>query len=318
MKKYAVGALGALKNDYRRDRARFALRWTVVLLSVAILFLKPSIWTPDTLLVGLLIVGVVFGSTREFLVRFVPFLGLLVVYDSMRGLADDLNTHVHYLEMINFDKWLFAGHLPTVELQRWLWHGHVSWYDFSFYALYMIHFVTPVIVGLILWKKAPRLYWPYVWSVVGISFLAFFIYLIFPAAPPWLASQMSYINDPFHRISSDVWAAIGVNNFSELYKSISPNEVAAVPSLHSAYPLISALFIIRAFSFRKTWWILLYPVSMWVGVVYLGEHYVFDIVAAVVVVAVGMFAVQRGFRYYRARHPEHWWQRVPYIGRYMV
>jgi membrane-associated phospholipid phosphatase len=41
------------------------------------------------------------------------------------------------------------------------------------------------------------------------------------------------------------------------------------------------LFAARAFGWRRTWWLALYPVSIWVGIVYLGEHYVFDVVLGV-------------------------------------
>ena len=297
-----------LKKEYLRDRSRFALRVTVVILAITLLFVKRSIWTPDTLLLIVLIIGVVFGRTREFIVRFVPFLGLLVLYDGMRGLADDLNSHVNYLPMIHFDQWLTGGALPTIVLQRWLWHGAVSWYDFYFYFLYTIHFLMPVIAGFILWRYKPRLYWPFVWTVVGVSFAAFITYIVFPAAPPWLASEQGYIAEPLHRVSSDVWWAMGVENFSELYKNISPNAVAAVPSLHSAYPLIVSIYLIAAFGFRRAGWVLLYPLSMWVGVVYLGEHYVFDVLAAIVFVAAGVTVVYYITRWYRKRYRKSWWQ----------
>lgn len=318
VKRYLRDTYANLTREYRRDRAKFALRVTVVLLSVAILLLKRSIWTPDTLLLIVIILGVSFGRTRQFIVRFVPFLGLLVVYDSLRGLADDINTRVNYWPMIHVDTWLTSGVLPTVWLQSILWHGVVSWYDFYFYFLYTIHFVTPVVVGMILWRLRPHLYWPFVWSIVGVSFAAFVTYIIFPAAPPWLAKELGYITDPLTRISSDIWLAMGVENFSELYKNISPNAVAAVPSLHSAYPLIAAAFIIKGFGWRRMWWMVLYPVSMWLGVVYLGEHYVFDIFAAIVYVGLTILAVRFGFRRYRSRHRVHWWHRIPFIATHMV
>ncbi len=285
-------------QEYKRDQTRFVLRAVVVLLACALLLIKRSIWTPDTLLLGVVIVGVIFGRTREFIRRFVPFLGMLIVYDSMRGLADNLNSHVNYSQMIDFDRWLFGGSLPTSWLQAHLWHGQVQWYDFYFYFLYTLHFLVPLILGLVLWKWRPKLYWPFVWTVVGVSFAAFVTYIIFPAAPPWLAKEMGYITEPLHRVSSDVWWAMGVKDFSELYKNISPNAVAAVPSLHSAYPLIAALFVLRAFGFRRTWWIALYPISMWVGVVYLGEHYVFDVLAAILYVATVILV---GLRIHRKR-----------------
>lgn len=249
----------------------------------------------------ILIIGVVFGKTREFIVKFVPFLGLLVVYDSMRGVADDLNKNVNFTQMIDFDRWLTQGDLPTSILQSWWWDGQVGVLEFYFYFLYTLHFLVPLIVGIILWKYRPRLYWPFVWSIVGISFAAFITYIIFPASPPWLAKEMGYIAEPLHRISSDVWWAMGIENFSELYKDMSPNAVAAVPSLHSAYPLIAYLFMVAAFGWKKTLPLSLYPISMWIGVVYIGEHYIFDIIAAIIFVLTGIATVWYGFRHYRSR-----------------
>lgn len=301
MKRYVREAWYWLRDEYRRDRGRFALRMTVLLLAAALLLVRRSIWTPDTLLIITLVIGVIFGKTREFIVRFVPFLGMLIVYDGFRGIADDLNQHVHFWEMIGFDRWLGGGQIVSSVLQQWWWHGHVTWLEWYFYFLYTLHFLVPLVVGILLWRLRPRLYWPFVWAVVGISMAAFVTYIIFPAAPPWLAKEMGYLSEPIHRISSDVWWAMGVQNFSEVYKNISPNAVAAVPSLHSAYPLIAAAFVIKVFSWRRVWWIMLYPISMWVGVVYLGEHYVYDIVAAIIFVAVGLLAVRYGFGWWRGR-----------------
>lgn len=253
----------------------FWIRAIVLVAALSVFAIERSFWTPDLLFVILLFVFVAFGKARAFMYRFVPFLGLLLVYDSFRAIADELNRAVHFLPMINFDRLVFGGTLPTVWLQHLLWHGHVSWYDFYFYFLYVIHFVAPVLVALLIWWRRDKLYWPYMWGFVLLSFAGFFTYVIFPAAPPWMASQFGLI-EPIHRISSDVWYAMGVTNFSEIYTRLSPNEVAAVPSLHAAYPTLVLLFLARAFSWRRVWWLAIYPISLWIGIVYLGEHYVFD------------------------------------------
>lgn len=288
-----------LRREYVTNPGMFSLRVTVLLLAIALLIAKRSIWTPDTLLIIVLVVGVIFGRARDFVVRFVPFLGLLIAYDSFRSIADDLNHTIHFTEMINFDRWVAAGQLPTVWLQSVLWHGHVQWYDFYFYFLYTIHFLAPVVFALILWKYRPRYYWPFVWAFVIVSFAGFITYVLFPAAPPWMAKELGLIAEPLHRISSDVWWAMGVTNFSEVYKNLSPNEVAAVPSLHSAYPLLGSMFMIAAFGWRKVWWLLIYPLSMWIGVTYLGEHYVMDIAVSILYVVLAFIGAQKFFAWYR-------------------
>ena len=55
-----------------------------------------------------------------------------------------------------------------------------------------------------------------------------------------------------------------------------------MPSLHSAYPLLVALFIGKLFGRRWGAVAMLYPISVWFGVVYLGEHYVFDVIAGAI------------------------------------
>ena len=151
----------------------------------------------------------------------------------------------------------------------------MAWYDFYFYFLYTLHFVLPVALALLIWWKRDRLYWSYMWGFIILSFAGFVTYVVFPAAPPWMAAEQGLIS-PIHRISSDIWYAMGVTNFSEIYSKLSPNEVAAVPSLHAAYPTLLVLYAGKAFGLRRLWWLWFYPVSLWLGIVYLGEHYVFD------------------------------------------
>lgn len=286
----------------RREKPKlFWLRASVVAAVVALFAVERNFWTPDTLFVVLLALFVVLGQARAFFLRFAPFILLLLTYDSFRSIADQLNNHVNYTPMIRFDMFLTGGSLPTLDLQNILWHGHVQWYDFYFYFLYTIHFLAPVLLAVLLWKTRDKLYWPFVAALAGLSFAAFITYVIFPAAPPWMASDLHYFT-PIHRISSDVWAAMGVSNFSEIYANISPNPVAAVPSLHSAYPVLFVLFLCRAFSWRRMWWTWFYPLSMWLGVVYLGEHYIFDVVLGAAY-AITAYALTMQYFAWRSRNP---------------
>jgi membrane-associated phospholipid phosphatase len=68
------------------------------------------------------------------------------------------------------------------------------------------------------------------------------------------------------------------------------NEVAAVPSLHAGVTLLISLFFWSR-TRRWRWLLVLYPLAMAVALVYLGEHYVSDVLLgwlyAVVVFVVG-------------------------------
>ena len=290
-------------NQARIERPLLFWLRTAVIAGMCLFFaLKRNIWTPDTLFALFLVVFVVLGQARVFLVRFAPFVLLLVAYDSFRGIADDLNHYVNFWPMIDFDRALFGGVLPSVTLQSWWWHGALQWYDFYFYFLYSIHFLAPLALAVVIWKLHPRLYWQYVAAIVGLSFAAFITYIIFPAAPPWMASQMHYI-EPLRKISTDIWYAMGISNPSEIYNQLSPNLVAAVPSLHSAYPMLFTLFMWRIFTFKRTWWVFAYPLSMWIGVVYMGEHYVFDVIFGAGYAIAAYFVSAWAFRALRRYHP---------------
>lgn len=253
--------------------------------SLVIFGLHPSFPTPDKLLVFLVFVFMMFGQGWQLFKHLFPFVLILLVYESLRGLAPSLNSHVHFTFMPAFDNKLFGGRLPTAKLQSWLWHGSVQWYDFVFYLAYMLHFVLPLGLAVVIWKYRNKAYWRFVFTYVFVSFSGFLTYVLFPAAPPWMAAQAGYIPS-ISRISSAVWARLGLMDFPSVYNKISPNPVAAVPSLHAAYATLFALFIYKFFG--KKWGLAatIYPLLIYVGTVYQGEHYVFDVLLGIVYAAI--------------------------------
>ena len=259
-------------------------RWlgAIGTLICVIVFLRaPSFPTPDKILVFATFVAMAFGQARELLKRFVPFVILLLTYESFRGLAPKLNTHVNYLFMPRADKFLFFGHLPTAALQHVLWHGHAMWYDFVFYGAYTLHFVLPFTLAVLYWKLRDKEYWQLVTAYLLVSYAGFLTFLLFPAAPPWLAYDKGLI-EPITRVSSAVWAAFGIHDFPTVYNKISPNAVAAMPSLHAAYSMLFVLFTFRLFKTRWKYLAWIYPLLIWVGTVYQAEHYAIDVIVGII------------------------------------
>lgn len=249
-------------------------------LSCVVVFVKdPSFPTPDKLIIFLTFVFMAFSQALVMLKRLFPFVAVLLVYESFRGIADNLNTHVNYTLSPHVDQWLF-GNLPTIYLQDWLWHGHVQWYDFLLYAPYLLFFIVPIGLAILVWKTKDHYYWQVVNTYVVLFFSAFLTFLLFPAAPPWLAAQNHYIQ-PITRVSSDVWASLGLHNFPSVYNHISPNSVAAVPSLHAACATLLSLFIFKIYGRRWGLVSLIYPILLYVGVIYEGEHYAFDVISGI-------------------------------------
>lgn len=236
---------------------------------------EPSFPTPDKLLLFVFFIGLIFGQAFELMKRLAPFILLLAIYDLFRGFADYLNSNVNYMFMPTVDKIMFFGHLPTKVFQNILWDGSVEWYDFGLYIMYMMHYVFPVVLAIYIWKFHEREYWRFVTTFVVVSFAGFLTFLLFPAAPPWMASQFGLI-EPISRVSSTVWFALGVHDFPSLYNQISPNAVAAVPSLHAAYATLVAMFAIQLLKSKWKYLVLVYPAAIYFGTVYMGEHYIID------------------------------------------
>lgn len=241
---------------------------------LAVFAYQPSFPTPDKLLVFLTLLFIGFKRGKALLLRLAPFVGLLLIYETFRGLVPHINHRVEYGWMPAVDRALF-GELPTATLQQWLWSGQTQWYDIALYLFYMAHFVLPVALALLVWKYREKFYGRYIISFVVLTLAGFLTFLLFPAAPPWLAAQEGVI-EPVRRVSSDVWFSLGVNDFPSLYNSLSPNPVAAVPSLHAAYATLFSIFIFRFFGRRWGMLSVAYPLAIYFGTVYQGEHYVID------------------------------------------
>jgi hypothetical protein len=260
-----------------------------------------AIW----LLVGLLCCSLsdVRGYVRGVVFDWLPFIAILIAYDSLRGTAGRL-TAVHYLPQLQVDRWLF-GAAPTATLQHWLWHGHVVWYDVIFWATYLTHFFATPLVAAVLWKIDRGRFRRFAVLVAGLSCAGLATYALFPAAPPWMASQAGLMS-PVTRIIPLVWQSVGLHSAGSLVENgyQYANNVAAVPSLHAAFSLLIALTLWP----RKHKWlrpfVAAYPLLMGFSLVVGAEHYVFDIVLGwsyTVAVVVGARAAERRWRARRAR-----------------
>jgi hypothetical protein len=230
------------------------------------------------LLAGLACVSVtdLRGFARGLIRDWLPFLAILLVYDSLRGSAGRLFAP-HFLPQLQFDRLLFGGQAPTVTLQRLLWDGHVRAWDLAAWAVYMTHFFFTPVLAAVLWKlNHDRFVW-FTRRVIALSFAGLLTYALFPAAPPWMASQR-HLMAPITRIIPQVWVALPVaGNGSVTAGYRLANNVAAVPSLHAAF---SGLVAAAVWPFTPRWarpLVIAYPLAMAFTVVYTGEHYVLDV-----------------------------------------
>ena len=231
-----------------------------------------------------------------------PMLGLIVYFYS-RGLTDELGLPVHYTMPIRFDEWMFGGVLPTEWLQERLCGdpclktSDPRWYDVLLTTVYASHFVTGLTVAAVLWVREREAWLRWMRRYVAINFGALAIYIVYPMAPPWMASELGYIDAYLPRITSRGWADLGLGRFDLVLQGVG-NPVAAMPSLHAGIAFLVAMYGIWRLRSVLRWLLVLYPLAMSLALVYFAEHYVVDILAgallaAVVMVGCGLWERQR-------------------------
>jgi len=219
---------------------------------------------------------------RGLVYDWAPFIALLFFYDILRGRADKMLFSAHTWPQLHADQWLGAGHVPTVWLQAHLWHGAASirWYDYALWFVYLTHFFATLLVAALLWALRPKRFRRYAASVITLAMLGFTTYALFPAVPPWMASERGNL-PPLQRIIAVVWEHIPVSAMSPLFERgvHYSNNVAAMPSLHAAYAMLIAIFFWKG---ARWYWripLAVYPLAMGLALVYTAEHYLTDVIA---------------------------------------
>jgi membrane-associated phospholipid phosphatase len=226
--------------------------------------------TPDILFLFLFLVFTWRGTRLVFIRDFAPFVLLLLSYEALRGYADDLGGRVHVMYPIAGDRAIF-GEVPSVALQRWLYDpNQAAWYDYGAAFMHVLHFVAPLILAAVLWQNHKEVYWRFVVALLITSYAGFATYVLVPTAPPWFAGIGGLLD--VHSVND------GLPGVSAVYEFLSPNPVAAMPSLHAAFPWLFLLFSARVWGV-KGFVFLVYVVLMYLSLVYLGHHYVVDILA---------------------------------------
>ncbi len=250
-------------------------------------------FSPDQFFAAALLITLVIGRSKQFLMDWSVPVVLFLSYDYLRGLAPRLSQAAHIYPMIIFDKTIF-GSLPTNDLQSKLFaDGAIHWYDYLATVLYMSHFIIPMLVGFIFWLKDRECFKSYFLALLLLSYAAFITYIIFPAMPPWMAGQYGFIPQ-VAKVMDKVFVNLPQSvDLPSIYKFIGVNLVAAVPSLHAAYPWLTFLFITRKYRLKGLL-ALPYVFGIWFSIVYLGEHYVFDIIAGILYSSIIFGLVTRG------------------------
>lgn len=307
-------------------------RRSKLLLAVGVLFVLVSIpfgfptgrdvITAWVLLLLLAACGGDWPVWRRAVVRdWLPLIVVLFLYDFLRGAADEIGSrlvdlpevsngktgpgaldYAHVLPQLRADEvlfgWLTGGQVPTVWLQDHLYvAGDVRWYDIAIVPVYMSHFIVPMALAIGLWLSAYHLFRRYVWTLVVLTLMTLATYALFPAAPPWMAGLNGYLPD-VARVTSETLQMTGIGTIRSAVArgEAYANAVAAIPSLHSAVPMMVLLFAWKIVRVRTRVLLLVYIAAMTFTLAYGGEHYVVDAFIGWLYAAAAVYGVAWWFR----------------------
>ena len=223
----------------------------------------------------------------------IPFVVIALAYELIRGYQATLHAMVHVAGVIDVDRWLLGGNLATAILQSAFHPAHgVDILATLSTVLYVLHIPLPIVVAAFLWFRHRAVFGDYVAAMVVLSIAAFITYLLLPVAPPWWAAAHGYIPGPGGRplityLQPPAFTAIvdsaGLDGHALLalaFGGISPDPIASFPSIHAAYPFLAYLFARRVLG-RARWAVLAYAVAAWFAIIYLGDHYVVDVIGGI-------------------------------------
>ncbi|MDG1188878.1 MAG: phosphatase PAP2 family protein [Ilumatobacter sp.] len=234
------------------------------------------------------------------------FVAMWLAYDESRGIADGLGMPIQVESVRNLDRLLFFGADPVVELQAAFHRTEIAervengeivlrtvtdvqWYDVVGSFVYYSHFIVPPIVIGALWLINRHQWVRYMRRFATLLFGACVMFVLLPTAPPWMAAggtnrvglDLAAL-PPLSRHTGVGWRYVGLGSFVEAWDTGRDwaNQVAAMPSLHSAF----ALFVVMFFWpwVHNPWAraaMLAYPLAMAVALAYFAEHYIVDAVA---------------------------------------
>ena len=199
-------------------------------------------------------------------------------YDMVDDDTARIRGRLHVRYPIDADRVIGAGTLPTHRLQRLLGReGHVLPWDHALSVVHWTWFFMPHLTLTYVLRRHRHLY-PRSATLMAACFdLGCVIYWAVPTAPPWWAAESGEMQ-PVRRIMAESGERVWRRLWTPLYHSLQGNPFAAMPSLHFGTSVMAAR-VLEGVGPRHGAIGWTYALTLGFGLVYLGEHYVVDLIA---------------------------------------
>lgn len=210
-------------------------------------------------------------------------------FSLLRAMANDLGLPDQGGLAADLDRLLGFGATPSERAQDAVYSpGVTGIIDYAAIWVHTSYYVAPHLAAIALWWRGgrtgrPRLFDDYLRATLLVMAFGLLLYVLLPTSPPWLQGTKE---DPMsvYRVTRASNAG-ATQDPEQVYTFFTdPNPVAAMPSLHTAFTVLLALVLFRL-DRRLGWLGAIYALAMGASLVYLGEHYLVDVLAGAGVAA---------------------------------
>ena len=275
------------------------IRSLIVILLVGILLLAlyySDVLFMPKLLVFLFILGAAaaFNKLDDLIRNWFVFLAFVYVTDSLRGLiyyaTCKLGLPVRALYVLRAEEAIFGPTIPSAALQRTILTPGAATGDFSGLQKFLTvvhgsHFVVFLLIGLVLWLRRSNAFRAYKASFYVLISAGLLGYALIPTAPPWMASELFGLVPRLLHFNVALYNAAA----PDLTTGFNTNPIAAMPSLHAAFPALCSLILWRLGRWKSLPFHL-YTLTVFFMIIATGDHYTLDI-AAGVLLAIASYGV---------------------------
>lgn len=236
--------------------------------------------------------------SRDFIKAFSIFIVYWIIFDYMKAFPNYQYNSVSIKDLYTFEKNLFgidSGNQLLTPNEYFDAH-HIPFLDILTGIFYLCWVPVPLAFATYLYIKNKQQFYAFSLTFLLVNLLGFVVYYLYPAAPPWYVKQYGFdfiANTPGNTGGLAHFDALtGTPIFGSIYAK-SSNVFAAMPSLHSSYPVIVLYYGIK----NKLGWVngvfALVMAGIWFAAVYNGHHYVLDVLAGILCAILGIWLFNR-------------------------
>ncbi|HEY4183494.1 MAG TPA: phosphatase PAP2 family protein [Polyangia bacterium] len=289
-------AVGAPRTEVppaaRAPRRELTTRETAVLVALIAFYVelivalalvgKFTFIAKTSIIPALIIVALLTGRVSVFVNDWAVFLSSVLLFDCFRGLVYSVTLRfdlpIHAAYVVRWDERLLGGQPLSVLLQRRFFASQVIGpFEKVLTIIHGSHFLFFLFVGMAVWLFRRDQFWRFRRAFMLLMLVGLAAYLIVPTVPPWMAAKM-HIIPPIRHITAEIYNL----TVPTLQSTFDTNPVAAMPSLHTAFPTLCSLIALHHFG-RRALALPFYTLLMYFAIAYMGEHYLIDIFMGVVV-----------------------------------